>query len=65
MTQMIPMILRENASAEVSWGEEGGREGGREGRREGGREGMSVVGTDIPVSHSPRSLWCSVAEQSE
>ena len=30
VTQMIPMILRERASAEVSWGEEEGREGGRE-----------------------------------
>ena len=24
-TQMTPMILRESASADVSWGEEGGR----------------------------------------
>ena len=33
VTQMIPMILRESASAEVSWGEVEEREGGREGER--------------------------------
>ena len=45
MTQMIPMILRESASAEVSWGEEGGREGGRE-RKKGGREGEREEGRE-------------------
>ena len=62
---MIPMILRESASAEVSWGEVEEREGGREGGREKGNSCVDSVGTDIPVLHLPGFLWYSVVGQSE
>ena len=62
VTQIIPMILRESASAEVSWGGregemEGGRVAGRAAGRPGGREGGKEGGRERVC---PLIIYCGL-----